>query len=161
MDQAAVMASREDQETKKQLDQARKTTKRKNRFRQMRRSAQRAGLRGSLMSQKKKKHLIKDIQRFQNAPWILAFTVAISKDMTDLVPILNITLIVIFGIYLIYFTWKAGAKKDKLFYSAFLVGDLVPILGIIPISSCLIIFLHYRTKRRADRATSKLKRMYP
>lgn len=108
------------------------------------------------LTRAQEKQYWKDIKRYENAPWLLAFTLALGKDIVDPIPIITIIVDILVTPYLFYFTWRYATKGERVFASAILVLEMFPFIGILPATAGMVFILHRRIEKKYRIARKRL-----
>lgn len=91
--------------------------------------------------------LRKAARKHEDAPWIIAFCLAISCDLMDLIPIAGWVITLFFRPVLFIFLFGRGTLKLRLIVWLILLLDFLPVINIIPMSTACVYYAYRKSKK--------------
>lgn len=100
----------------------------------------------------------KSIEEGDLSVFIPAFAFAIAKDgFLDMIPILGQVFGFPIAVYLFVFSWGRGTWKLRLVVGVLSFLDMIPAVGIIPMSTLSVVYIFYHVSKKAGLARKELK----
>ena len=103
----------------------------------------------------KKRTSKKDVRRFEDAPWLALFTIVITKDIVDPIPLITILVDFFTAPYIFYFLFRYTKKEERLIGSTVTMLELIPFLGILPMETGAFFIIYKIMERKRDRAKNE------
>lgn len=97
----------------------------------------------------------KDIQRFEEAPWLLLFTFALAKDLVDPIPIITIIIDLFTAPYFLYFLLRYTKKEERVLGSVALCLEMIPFIGILPAETGSFLVIYGIMRKKRDEAKKR------
>lgn len=98
----------------------------------------------------------KDIQRFEEAPWLLLFTFSLAKDLVDPIPVITILIDLFTAPFFLYFLLRYTRKEERILGSVVMCLEMVPFIGILPAETGSFLIIYGIMKKKHDNAKKRI-----
>ena len=104
------------------------------------------------MGKKRDKKNQQDIERFERAPWMILFVVAIAKDVIDPIPVITIIIDVTTVPFFLYFLLRYTRKEERVLAGVVMSLEMMPFVGILPMTTGSFLLIYKMMEKKHDRA---------